>query len=55
MADMASSGMMEDQGMLLEQALGSVRAHAGNMRRCLDNPGKLMDALKAAWVPIQPG
>ncbi|KAI4155833.1 MAG: hypothetical protein LQ340_000706 [Diploschistes diacapsis] len=39
---------IEDQGVLLENALGSVRMHTSQMRRCLDTPGKLMDALKCA-------
>ncbi|RVX72988.1 hypothetical protein B0A52_03341 [Exophiala mesophila] len=36
----------EDQGRLLEEALGVVRQQAVQMRRCLETPGKLMDALK---------
>ena len=46
---------IEDQGVLLENALGSVRMHTSQMRRCLDTPGKLMDALKCAYdfvIPI---
>ena len=42
------SETMEDQGLLLENALGAVRMHTSAMRRCLDTPGKLMDALKCA-------
>ncbi|KPI44650.1 Vacuolar protein sorting-associated protein 35 [Cyphellophora attinorum] len=37
---------MEDQGRLLEEALSVVRTQGQQMRRCLENPGKLMDALK---------
>lgn len=37
---------IEDQGRLLEEALGVVRQQAQQMRRCLETPGKLMDALK---------
>ncbi|RMD43233.1 hypothetical protein DV735_g1934, partial [Chaetothyriales sp. CBS 134920] len=37
---------VEDQGRLLEEALGVVRQQSQQMRRCLETPGKLMDALK---------
>ncbi|KAK5081068.1 retromer complex subunit Vps35 [Exophiala xenobiotica] len=43
---MASPPSAEDQGRLLEEALGVVRQQASQMRRCLETPGKLMDALK---------
>ncbi|KAK5088354.1 retromer complex subunit Vps35 [Lithohypha guttulata] len=43
---MASPPKVEDQGRLLEEALGMVRQQASQMRRCLETPGKLMDALK---------
>ncbi|EAW09615.1 vacuolar sorting protein 35 [Aspergillus clavatus NRRL 1] len=36
----------EDQSRLLEEALGVVRQQSHLMRKCLENPGKLMDALK---------
>jgi len=36
----------EEQARLLEDALGVVRQQTGMMRRCLETPGKLMDALK---------
>ncbi|KAJ5808226.1 hypothetical protein N7474_009495 [Penicillium riverlandense] len=36
----------EDQNRLLEEALGVVRQQSGMMRKCLETPGKLMDALK---------
>ena len=36
----------EDQARLLEDALAAVRQQTGLMRKCLDTPGKLMDALK---------
>ncbi|KAI9929134.1 hypothetical protein ASPWEDRAFT_106440 [Aspergillus wentii DTO 134E9] len=36
----------EDQSRLLEEALGVVRQQSQMMRRCLETPGKLMDALK---------
>ncbi|KAJ5167928.1 uncharacterized protein N7482_003522 [Penicillium canariense] len=36
----------EDQTRLLEEALGVVRQQSALMRKCLETPGKLMDALK---------
>ncbi|KAL8301509.1 hypothetical protein RB593_000357 [Gaeumannomyces tritici] len=36
----------EDQARLLEDALIAVRQQTAMMRKCLDTPGKLMDALK---------
>ncbi|EEY20103.1 vacuolar protein sorting-associated protein [Verticillium alfalfae VaMs.102] len=36
----------EDQARLLEDALVAVRQQTAVMRKCLDSPGKLMDALK---------
>jgi len=51
MTDMTGSPpTAEDQGRLLEEALGMVRQQASQMRRCLENPGKLMDALKCGCV-----
>ncbi|KAF2859903.1 vacuolar protein sorting-associated protein 35 [Piedraia hortae CBS 480.64] len=38
----------EDQARLLEEALGVVRQQTVQMRRCLETPGKLMDALKCS-------
>ncbi|THX65579.1 vacuolar protein sorting-associated protein 35, partial [Aureobasidium pullulans] len=43
---MASPPLVEDQARLLEDALTVVRQQTVLMRRCLDTPGKLMDALK---------
>ncbi|KAK8192521.1 retromer complex subunit Vps35 [Zalaria obscura] len=43
---MASPPPVEDQARLLEEALGVVRQQTLLMRRCLETPGKLMDALK---------
>lgn len=40
----------EEQARLLEDALGVVRQQALMMRRCLETPGKLMDALKCWYV-----
>ncbi|MCJ1310254.1 Vacuolar protein sorting-associated protein 35 [Agyrium rufum] len=40
--------MMEDQGRLLEDALVQVRQQTHLMRKCLETPGKLMDALKCS-------
>lgn len=47
---------VEDQARLLEDALAVVRQQALLMRRCLETPGKLMDALKCAYVqhPLPP-
>jgi len=36
----------DDQARLLEDALAVVRQQTVLMRRCLETPGKLMDALK---------
>ncbi|KAF2655859.1 vacuolar protein sorting-associated protein 35 [Lophiostoma macrostomum CBS 122681] len=45
---MASPPPVEDQARLLEDALGVVRQQTMLMRRCLETPGKLMDALKCS-------
>nr|POE50755.1 vacuolar protein sorting-associated protein 35 [Quercus suber] len=45
---MASPPPVEDQARLLEDALTVVRQQAVLMRRCLETPGKLMDALKCS-------
>ncbi|MCJ1413265.1 Vacuolar protein sorting-associated protein 35 [Ptychographa xylographoides] len=45
---MASPPPIEDQGRLLEDALGQVRQQTHLMRRLLETPGKLMDALKCS-------
>ncbi|KAH0604343.1 uncharacterized protein H6S33_006720 [Morchella sextelata] len=39
---------MEDQAGLLQDALGVVRQQTALMRKCLETPGKLMDALKCS-------
>lgn len=46
---MASPPPVEDQARLLEDALGVVRQQTMLMRRCLETPGKLMDALKCRY------
>jgi hypothetical protein len=43
---MASPVLGDDQARLLEDALIAVRQQTALMRKCLDTPGKLMDALK---------
>jgi hypothetical protein len=43
----------EDQARLLEDALIAVRQQTVLMRKCLDTPGKLMDALKC-WYDAFP-
>ena len=55
---MGSPPAVEDQARLLEDALALVRQQAHLMRKCLETPGKLMDALKCryeAWssLPVQ--
>lgn len=50
MNEMAAPPTAEDQGRLLEEALGMVRQQASQMRRCLETPGKLMDALKCGYA-----
>lgn len=47
---MAAPITPEDQARLLEDALIAVRQQTVLMRKCLDTPGKLMDALKCWWV-----
>ncbi|KAL4723902.1 retromer complex subunit Vps35 [Fusarium chlamydosporum] len=44
--EMATPAPPEDQARLLEDALVAVRQQTSLMRKCLDTPGKLMDALK---------
>jgi hypothetical protein len=48
---MASPPPVEDQARLLEDALAVVRQQTLLMRRCLETPGKLMDALKCRYAP----
>lgn len=48
---MATPALPEDQARLLEDALVAVRQQTSLMRKCLDTPGKLMDALKCWCVP----
>lgn len=43
---MATPAPVEDQARLLEDALVAVRQQTSLMRKCLETPGKLMDALK---------
>ncbi|RYP75626.1 hypothetical protein DL770_007359 [Monosporascus sp. CRB-9-2] len=45
-------GPPEDQARLLEDALIAVRQQTALMRKCLDTPGKLMDALKCWYVNL---
>lgn len=46
-----ASPVVEDQAKLLEDALSIVRHQTHMMRKCLETPGKLMDALKCRQVP----
>ena len=49
---MAAPVQVDDQARLLEDALIAVRQQTVLMRKCLDTPGKLMDALKCwyGWI-----
>lgn len=47
MANMPSS---EEQARLLEDAMGVVHQQTAMMRRSLETPGKLMDALKCWYA-----
>lgn len=47
---MGSPPAIEDQARLLEDALVMVRQQTHLMRKCLETPGKLMDALKCRQV-----
>ncbi len=47
---MSNPAPPEDQARLLEDALIAVRQQTALMRKCLDTPGKLMDALKCWCV-----
>lgn len=47
---MSAPAPPEDQSRLLEDALIAVRQQTALMRKCLDQPGKLMDALKCWYV-----
>ena len=51
---MASPATLEDQARLLEDALVAVRQQTAMMRKCLETPGKLMDALKCWYVAPTP-
>lgn len=46
---MTSPPAAEDQARLLEDAMGMVRQQTHLMRKCLETPGKLMDALKCRY------
>ena len=46
---MGSPPALEDQARLLEDALVMVRQQTHQMRKCLETPGKLMDALKCRY------
>jgi len=49
---MASPPAVEDQARLLEDALTVVRQQTHLMRKCLETPGKLMDALKCRYGTV---
>jgi vacuolar protein sorting-associated protein 35 len=46
---MATPPAVEDQARLLDDALTVVRQQSHLMRKCLETPGKLMDALKCRY------
>jgi len=46
-----SAAPPEEQGRILEEALGIVRAHAASMRRCIDKL-QILDALKHASMML---
>lgn len=46
---MTSPPALEDQARLLEDAMGMVRQQTHLMRKSLETPGKLMDALKCRY------
>lgn len=50
---MSSPPAIEDQARLLEDALAMVRQQAHLMRKCLETPGKLMDALKCRYDQLR--
>ena len=52
--DMATLTASDEQARLLEDALGVVRQQAMMMRKCLETPGKLMDALKCWYDSFSP-
>jgi len=47
---MATPPAVEDQARLLDDALTVVRQQSHLMRKCLETPGKLMDALKCRYA-----
>ena len=51
---MASPPAIEDQARLLEDSLITVRQQTQLMRKCLETPGKLMDALKCRYTNPKP-
>ena len=51
---MTTPAPVEDQARLLEDALVAVRQQTSLMRKCLETPGKLMDALKCWYVSANP-
>lgn len=50
---MATPPAVEDQARLLEDALAVVRQQTHLMRKCLETPGKLMDALKCRYEHLE--
>ena len=52
---MASPPGVEDQARLLDDAMIMVRQQTQLMRKCLETPGKLMDALKCRYTVQRTG
>jgi hypothetical protein len=50
--DTMASAVQEDEAHMLEDALLTVRQQTMLMRKCLETPGKLMDALKCRYEDI---
>ena len=44
--------VVEDQARLLDDAILVVKQQTHLMRKCLETPGKLMDALKCRYVSV---
>jgi vacuolar protein sorting-associated protein 35 len=49
---MATPPAVEDQARLLDDAIMVVKQQTHLMRKCLETPGKLMDALKCRYGSI---
>ena len=50
----SSPPSIEDQARLIDEAMAIVRQQTHLMRKCLETPGKLMDALKCRYEVNKP-